>query len=200
MSDAKNHKSNMKKTIPAIIALATLTCCLTFTGCNALDKTFLSSQPVYQPVTNVVTGIITNAAGQPVTVTTTNVVTKTNVVFVPKAGVETAVTVATGFAPFLPPPFNTLAGDVLALISAGLIYYAKRRTDAANTATDAADTAHKTLQAVIAGVEAAGNTLVKTSIQSHAAGAGVETTLAPIVQDVTKNMPGTDAPPATAVK
>ncbi len=160
----------MKNTLLLLSACASITLC----GCGA-TKYLLTPTAVVVPYTNSVTG---------------QVGVVTNTVYVPSPAAQQIGTVGNQIAPLIPAPFGTAVEGILALATLGLGYFAKIKTAQANTNSSL-------LNAVIAGVETGNSDATKAAVQSHAAAAGLQTTLDPIVQAITANMPTPPvAPPA----
>jgi hypothetical protein len=131
-------------------------------GCGTVDRVLLV-QNVTPAVTNAVTGEVTPPL--------------TNVAIAPKV----TATIETGkaYAAAAPPPWGWIASGVLTLLSGGLGIYVKSKNGKLKTS-------QSMLNAVVAGVEAAGDSAgeVKISIQKAAAAAGVQEQLDPLVQKV----------------
>lgn len=169
-----------------IIPFLTLSAILLLAGCGSLVKKtttffpYTNSVPVIS--TNTATGIISTN-----TITVTGI--RTNITFAVNPSVSSAIETGQQISQFVPPPYGTLLTGLLGLSTAALGAYAGYKNKQVNSTADALQTAQDTITAVAAGVEAAGNAYVKSSIQSHAAAAGVQNYLDPIVQAVSATMP-----------
>lgn len=104
------------------------------------------------------------------------------IIYVPGTNAMATIRAAQGGAAMLPPPANLYAEGALTAIALALGVFAKWKGSKLTTS-------ERINSAIIAGVEAAGNAAVKSSIQTHAAAAGVGSELDTNVQKVTDSMP-----------
>ena len=161
-------------------------------GCGTVGGMFQSS-PVVQPATtNIVQQIIpasTNSAGQVSPPATNSIVViqpaTTQQVYSVSPAANAGIEIGQAAAVAVPAPFNGLAEGGLALLSGVLGLVAAWK----NKQLSAAQKIAAVVEPIVAGVEAAASPAVKQSIQSHAAAAGVQAVLDPIVQSVTAQMP-----------
>jgi hypothetical protein len=158
------------------------------TGCEGMYQQMVPAQPAH---TNQVQMIETLPNGQTQLVTNAVVVPAVPAHYEYKPIVTSSIGTAQTVAGFLPPPYGTVAGIALTAVSGILGFVLKRKNGQLNTT-------QTILNSVITGVEAVGDATTKLSIQSHAAAAGVQQHLEPIVQAVVTNSPGAIIEPAKA--
>ena len=158
-----NEANEVEYLLPSLRSLCLLLLISVFAGCA--DKRF------FVPTQTVTTVTATNAA---TLLPSTNFVT--NTIYSVNPGVSGALNTGRTIAQDVGGPWGMIISGGLGLLSAGLGWIAKKKSDQAAL-----------LPAIITGVEsAAGNQEVKAAIEKVARAAGVESRLNALVQKITK--------------
>lgn len=185
----------MKKIIHVLFAIAL--CFLSTPTASAMGWLTKPSGVTYTPFTNYVPVVITvtnpvTGVATPVTITNTQIVDRWFTNYAANPAITNAINLGHEATAFIPAPYGDLAALGLTGLSALLGLLVRARNGQLSTA-------NSIVGAVVAGVEAAGDSTTKASIQSHAAAAGVQTELHSIVQATTQApSPGAIIPPTAA--